>query len=138
MAGPSTTVANKLLDNLFADGTRYDIGSPIYAALIKYSAPLAESDTSLSGKEIAYTSYARVAINPSDMSAASARSKTNSAAVTWPTCTGGSDIIGQVALVTTSSGACDILAIATVTPVSVSTAQPTPSIGIGNMTAAYA
>lgn len=59
--------------------------------------------------EIAYTSYARVAVSRTTGFTISGNTADNAALVQFPTCTGGSGTATYFSVVTTSSGAGDII-----------------------------
>ena len=135
MAGFGDAVENKLLDHIFNDAA-YSAPSP-YLAL--GTAAINESDVAATfggTTEANYTSYARVAIAGSDMNPASAGSKNNVNAITFPGCTGGTSTV--IAWCVTSAGparlaAGDVIVFGTCTSTVISTTQTPPSVAATNL-----
>lgn len=129
MAGFSNNVEAKVLDHICGDGA-YTSPSP-YLALL--TALPTDTDTAGSLSEATYTGYVRLALSPSDMSAASGGSKTNSATLTFAACTASTSTIVAIALVSSSSGAGDLIMYGAVPTVVVSTTQTPPTIAPGGL-----
>lgn len=128
MAGMSNAVENKVLDHLFGDGT-YTVTAPLYLAFTTVA--VTDTDTGSTITEATYTGYARTAVGAADMSAASGGSKTNSNTITGPACTAGTSTLAGWALLTTSSGAGDIVFYGTLPNQVVSTTNTPPTVPPG-------
>lgn len=89
LASFSDYLENKILDHVFGDGA---YTSPTAYVALCTTVPT-DASTGSNIVEANYTGYARLIINASDMSAAAAGSKTNSAALTFAACTAGSSTI---------------------------------------------
>lgn len=132
MAGFSNAVENKILDHVFGDGT-YTVTAPTYLALT--TAAVLETDTAASITEANYTGYARLAVAAADMSAAASGSKTNSNPLTFAACTAGTSTVIGFAIVSTSSGAGDVILFGTLPSVTISTTQTPATVAIGALVA---
>jgi hypothetical protein len=127
----SNYLENAVLDHIFGDGT-LTVTAPVYLALCT-SVP-ADTDTGSTIAEATYTGYARKAIAAADMSAASAGSKTNSNAITFDACSGGSSTITGWAICDSSgTGTGNVLAKGSCTSTVVSTTQTPASVAIGGL-----
>lgn len=131
MAGFSDAVENKVLDHVFGDGT-YTVTSPVYLALTTVA--VTDSMTGSTITEASYTGYSRLAINATDMSAASGGTKTNSNALTFPACTAGSSTVIGFAICSASTGG-DVILYGTLPSVTISTTQTPATIAVGALTA---
>lgn len=97
MAALSTFAANKLLDH-YRGLTSYTMPT-VWMALTTTA-----SNAGAAGTEAAYTGYARVALSGTE-GAASSGSGTNSSAITFPACTGGSStVVGFATFDASSAG----------------------------------
>jgi hypothetical protein len=125
MAALSTYLANKLTDH--SNGvTAYSMPT-VYVGLTTTA-----STASGQGTEANYTGYARVALS-SLMGAASAESASNTGAITFPACTGGSStIVGWATFDSATAGAGNLLKFGTCS-LAVSTGI-TPQFAVGNLT----
>lgn len=130
MPGFSNAVENKILDHIMDDGT-YTVTAPTYLALTTVAVD--DTMTAATITEANYTGYARKSIAAADMSAAAAGSKTNSAALTFAACTAGSSTVIGWALVSSSSGAGDVIMYGTCTSTVISTTQTPATIAIGGL-----
>lgn len=131
MAGFSDAVENKVLDHVFGDGT-YTVTSPVYLALTTVA--VTDSMTGSTITEANYTGYSRLAINATDMNAASGGSKTNGNALTFPACTAGSSTVIGFAICSASTGG-DVILYGTLPSVTISTTQTPATIAVGALTA---
>jgi len=118
----------KILDHAYGDGT--------WAALTAYLSLTTviptDASTGATITEANYTTFARLIINASDMSAAAAGSKTNSAAFTFAACTAGaSTIVGFAIVDSITLGAGTIVSWGTVTSKVIDTSNTPPTIAIG-------
>lgn len=103
-----------------------------YIAL--YTADPGEAGTATTN-EANYTSYARVAVTAATgFSAGSGGSSANTAQIQFPECTGGTNVITHIAIVTTASGAGQILYSGAVTASRTISSGITPLIAIGGLT----
>lgn len=104
----SNTTENDTLDALLrAVDPAWRANASRYIAL--YTADPGEAGTAVTN-EATYTSYARVAVTASTgFTAASGGSSSNTGLIQFPQCTGGSNTITHVAIVTTASGAGQII-----------------------------
>lgn len=135
MAGFSDVVENKLLDHITGK-TAYTITAPTYLALTTVAVAETDTGTTLGSltKEATYGSYVRKSIAAADMAAAAAGSTSNTVQQTFANCTSGSNTIIGWALLTTSSGAGDILMFGTCTSTVISTTQTPPTVAVGALT----
>lgn len=127
----SNTTENDIL-KMVLQGTdpTWRAGATIYAAL--HTADPTDAGTAVSS-EATYTSYARVALTKSSAWTDGGASFSNAAIVQFPKCTGGSNTISHFSLVTTASGAGQILYSGVLSsPLSV-TNNIQPQFGIGEM-----
>lgn len=130
MASKSDYAELKVLDHMFNDGTFTAV--TLYMALCTVIPTDASTGSSIT--EATYTGYARKIINASDMSAASAGSKTNSAAITFDACTAGSSTIIGFALVdNATTGLGNIHYWGTTTSKVIDTSNTPPTIAIGGL-----
>lgn len=104
----STTTANDTLNAILrAVDPSWRSGSNRFIALYTSSPGVGGTATT---NEAAYGSYARVSVTASTgFTAASGASSSNTGLIQFPECTSGSETITHVAIVTTSSGAGQIL-----------------------------
>ncbi len=116
----------KVLDHIFNDGT-YSVPT---ASLGLWTSALTDASTGSTSGEAAYTTYARVTIAASDMSAAASGSKTNSAALTFPACTASSSTITYWGTFDATTAG-NMLVWGTATSTVISTTQTPPTIAIG-------
>lgn len=132
MASFSDYLELKVLDHVFGDGA---YTSPTaYVALC--TAAVSDASTGATITEATYTGYARIIINATDMSAASAGSKTNSAAITFAACTAGTSTITYFAVCdSVTTGAGNVLMWGTVTSKVVDTSNTPATIAIGALVA---
>jgi hypothetical protein len=138
-AGFSDAVEVKILDHIFNDGT-YAAPTPNLAL---GTGAISDTDVAASfggTTEANYTGYARVAIAAADMNAASAGSKTNGNAITFPACTASSAVV--IAWCVTSSGATtarlsagDVIIYGTCTSTTVDTTHTPPTVAVGGLVA---
>lgn len=121
----------KVLDHIFNDGT-FTVPSTVALALCT-TAPT-DASTGATLVEATYTGYARLAIAASDMSAAAAGSKTNSAVLTFAACTASSStIIGWATADSASTGAGNVLVWGTATSTVISTTQTPATIAASGL-----
>lgn len=122
----------KVLDHVFGDGS---YTSPT-AYLSLLTVIPTDASTGATITEANYTTFARLIINASDMSAAAAGAKTNSAAFTFAACTAGnSTIVGFGILDSITLGAGNMLMWGTVTSKVIDTSNTPPTIAIGALNA---
>ena len=120
----------KVLDHAFNDGTFS--AAAVYIALTTVIPTDASTGASIT--EADYTTYARLLINASDMSAAAAGSKTNTAAFTFAAVTAGDDtIVGFAICDSGTTGAGNIHYWGTTTSKVVDTSNTPPTIAIGGL-----
>lgn len=130
MASKSDYMELKVLDHAFNDGTF--TAATVYLALCTTIPTDASLGTNI--VEANYTGYARLIINASDMSAAAAGSKTNSATLTFAACTAGSSTITGFAICDNSgTGAGNIHYWGTTTSKVIDTSNTPPTIAIGGL-----
>lgn len=90
--GLSNEAEAEVLDSIFGDHASINLYGPnVFLALTTVA--VTDTDTGSTITEANYTGYARKKIEPADMSAASAGSKTNSNALTFAACTAGSSTV---------------------------------------------
>lgn len=130
MAGVSTYTANKVLDHILSDGA-FTEPANIYLGL--WTSALTDSSTGATSGEASYTGYARKEILATDLSAASAKSKTNSADIVFADCTAGTDTITYWAILDSSSGAGNIIVWGTCTSTVISTTQTPAKVAAGGL-----
>lgn len=104
MSKSNTTENDVLAANLKGTDPSWRANANRYIAL--YTADPGEAGTAITD-ECAYGSYARVAVPVADWTGTNPLSNTN--LLQFPACTSGSETITHVAIVTTSSGAGQIL-----------------------------
>jgi hypothetical protein len=103
----SNTTENDILKmRLQGTDPAWRAGATAYLAL--YTADPGEAGTAITN-EATYTSYARVAITKATAWTDGGSSFSNAALIQWPQCTGGSNDITHFAIVTTASGAGQII-----------------------------
>jgi hypothetical protein len=124
----SDYLENKILDHIFNDGT-YSVPT---ASLGLWTSALTDASTGSTSGEAAYTTYARVTIGASDMSAAASGSKTNTAAFTFPACTAGSSTITYWGTFDATTAG-NMLVWGTATSTVISTTQTPPVVAIGGL-----
>lgn len=130
IASKSDYMELKVLDHAFNDGTF--TATAVYLALCTTIPTDASLGTNI--VEATYTGYARLLINASDMSAASAGSKTNSAALTFAACTAGtSTIVGFAIVDSGTTGAGNIHYWGTTTSKVIDTSNTPPTVAIGGL-----
>ena len=131
MASFSDYLETRILDHVLSDGA-FTEPANVYIALC--TAVPTDASTGATITEANYTTYARVEILATDMSAASAGSKTTTAALTFPACTAGDDtIIGFAILDSLTIGAGNMLMWGTVTSKVIDTSNTPPTIAIGGL-----
>lgn len=128
-ASIGNAVENKILDHLVANAT-YSAPTP-YLAL--WTSALDDTSTAATSGELTYTTYARQAISSTNMSAASSGSVTNDVAVTFAAVSAGGGTVTYWGLVSSSSGAGDMIAWGTATSTVISTTQTPPVVAIGGL-----
>jgi len=106
MSKSNTTENDILLMALKGTDPSWRAGATIYAAL--YTSDPGEAGSATTN-EATYTSYARVGITKSSGWTDGGSTFSNAALIQFPQCTGGTNTITHVALVTTSSGAGQII-----------------------------
>lgn len=133
MAGFSNFMELEVLDSVFGDHASINLFSaPTYLALCTVA--VGETDTGSTITEANYTGYARKSMAASDLSAASAGSKTNSNAITFAACTAGSStVIGWAQCAASSAG--NIGVYGTCTSTVISTTQTPATVAIGGLVA---
>lgn len=103
----SNTTETALLNYIF------DSAAPSWAGNADFYIALHTADPGEAGSattnEIAYTSYARVAISRTTGFTVSGNTASNAALAQFPTCTGSSGTATHFSIVTTSAGAGDII-----------------------------
>lgn len=104
----SNTSENATLDaNLRAVDPAYRSNASRYIAL--HTADPGDAGTAVTS-ECAFGSYARVAVTAATgFTAAAAGSSSNTAEISFPECSSGSELVTYVSIVTTASGAGDII-----------------------------
>jgi hypothetical protein len=121
----------KVLDHIFNDGT-FTVPSTVALALCT-TVPT-DVSTGANIVEATYTGYGRLAIAASDMSAAAAGSKTNSAVLTFAACTGSSStIIAWATCDSSTTGAGNMLCWGTATSTVISTTQTPATIAASGL-----
>lgn len=126
----SDYLENKVLDHIFNDGT-FSVPT---ASLGLWTSALTDASTGATAGEAAYTTYARVTIGASDMSAAASGSKTNTAAFTFPACTAGTSTVTFWGTFDSATiGAGNMLVWGTATSTVISTTQTPPTVAIGGL-----
>jgi hypothetical protein len=125
LAGFGNAVENKVLDHLTGKAA-YASPAPLYMALV--TTAVVEGDTAASITEANYTGYARKQIPAADWNAAASGAVTNSAQEVFGSCTGGSSTVIGFALVTSASGAGDVVMYGTVPSVTITTTQTPPTL----------
>lgn len=128
MASKSDYLELKVLDHALSDGA---FTEPLNVYLALWTSALTDASTGATAGEANYTTYARVEILATDMSAAAAGSKTNTSAFTFPACTAGSSTITYFCVVDSASGAGNILYWGTVTSKLIDTSNTPPTVAIG-------
>lgn len=138
MAAKGSTFDNDLLKLIFnataianiADNAASSPLTNLFVALHTADPGVGGSQTT---SEATYTSYARVSVaRTSGGWTVSGASVTNAAAITFPTCTGGTNTVTHFSVGTATSGAGKILYTGQLTSsVAVSTGNPVPSFAIG-------
>jgi hypothetical protein len=125
MASLSDYAENKVLDHIYSDGA-FTEPANIYMALCT----TVPTDASIGATlvEANYTTYARLEILATDLSAAASGSKTNSAVLTFAACTAGDDTIVGFAIVDSSSGAGNVISWGTTTSKLIDTSNTPPTI----------
>jgi hypothetical protein len=132
LAGFGDAVEKKILDHLTGK-TAYTSPGPLYLALTTVA--VAESDTGGTITEANYTGYARKQIPAADMTAAAgAASEThNSVTETFANCTAGSSTVIGWALMSSSSGAGDVVMFGTCTSTVISTTQTPATVAASGL-----
>ena len=108
MAGISAYEANKILEHVFR-GETHSGYSTVYVAMLKSSASAAMTGAQVAAIEADYTSYARAAITvgTSAFDAAASGATENSAVITFPACTSGSNTLTHFAILDANNGDSD-------------------------------
>jgi len=131
MASFSDYLETRVLDHVLSDGA-FTEPANVYIALAT-TAPT-DATTGATLAEAAYTGYTRIELLATDLSAASAGSKTNSAAITFPACTGSSStVVGFAILDGSTLGAGNMLMWGTTTSKVIDTSNTPPTIAIGGL-----
>jgi hypothetical protein len=130
MASKSDYLELKVLDHCLSDGA-FTEPANIYMALCTE----VPTDASIGATlvEANYTTYARKEILATDLSAAAAGSKTNSAAITFAACTAGDDTIIGFCIIDSASGAGNILYWGTTTSKVIDVNNTPPTVAIGGL-----
>jgi hypothetical protein len=125
MASFSDYYENSVLDTLF--------GSTTYLALCT-TVPT-DASTGATLVECDYTGYARKAILSTDMGDASSGAITNTNAITFDACTGGTpdDVVGWAVCDNASTGAGNVLVWGTCTSTTISTTQTPATVAVGGL-----
>lgn len=131
MAGLSNAVELKVLEHLVAKTSYTMPTSPTYLALVTVA--VGETDTAATLTEATYTGYARKSVAGSDWGAAAAGQIANANAITFAACTAGTSTVIGFALVTSSSGAGDIIVFGTLASMSVSATQTPVNFAVGSL-----
>lgn len=127
MAGLSNAVELKVLEHVVGK-TAYTMPTT-YLALVTVA--VTETDTAATITEATYTGYARLA-TAGKWAAAASGQIANSAALTFPDCTAGTSTLVGWALVSSSSGAGDVIAYGNFgSSIPVSTTQTPVNFAIG-------
>lgn len=131
MASFSDYLEPLILDHVYSDGA-FTEPANIYLALCTVIPTDASTGATIT--EANYTTYARVEILATEMSAAAAGSKTNTSAFTFPACTAGDDtIVGFAVLDSVTIGAGNVLTWGTTTSKVIDTSNTPPTIAIGGL-----
>ncbi len=130
MASKSDYLENKVLDHCLGDGA-FTMPAAIYLALCTVVPTDASTGSTIT--EANYTGYARKQIQATDLSAASGGSKTNSAQLEFPACTGGSSTVIGFAICDASSGG-NVLYWGTVTSKTIDTSNTPATIAASGLT----
>ena len=128
MASFSDYAETAILDHILSDGA-FTEPANVYLGL--WTSALSDASTSATAGEANYTTYARVEILATDLSAAAAGAKTNSAALTFPAVTAGDDTITYFGVFDVASGAGNMLMWGTVTSKVVDTSNTPPTVASG-------
>ncbi len=129
MAGMSNAVELKVLEHLVAKTSYTMPTSPTYLALTTVA--VGETDTAATLTEATYTGYARKSVAGTDWGAAAAGQIANGNAITFAACTAGTSTVIGFALVTSSSGAGDIIVFGTLSSLVVSATQTPVNFAVG-------
>jgi hypothetical protein len=132
MASFSDYLELKVLDHVLSDGA-FTEPANVYLGL--WTSALTDASTSATAGEANYTTYARVEILATDLSAAAAGAKTNSAALTFPACTAGSSTITFFGVFDVASGAGNMILWGTVTSKLIDTSNTPPTVAISAFSA---
>jgi hypothetical protein len=106
MSMSNTTENDVLKMRLQGTDPAWRAGATAYVAL--YTADPGEAGTAITN-EAAYGSYARVAITKASAWTDGGSSFSNAALIQWPACTSGTETLTHFAIVTTASGAGQII-----------------------------
>lgn len=128
MASASDYLENKLLDHIFNDSS---FSAPTPWLALCTTTPT-DASTGSTIVEASYTGYARLQIAGSDMSAAASGSKTNSSALTFAACTGGTSTVQSWAICDASTTG-NMLVWGTCTSTVISTTQTPATIAVGGL-----
>lgn len=121
----------KILDHLLSDGA-FTEPANVYLALCTTLPD--DTKTGVNIVEATYTGYARLEILASDLSAAAAGSKTNSAALTFAACTASSStIVGWAVTDNATTSAGNSLCWGSCTSTVISTTATPPTVDIGGL-----
>ena len=131
MGGASfgNAVENKILDHIVANAT-YTAPAPFLAL---WTSTLDDTSTAATAGELTYTTYARMSVSSTNMSAAAAGSVTNDVAITFPAVTSGGGTVTFWMLASSASGAGDNICWGTATSTVISTTQTPPTVAIGGL-----
>jgi len=135
MPGFSDAVEVKILDAI-TGVTGYTVTAPTYLALTTVA--VTDAMTAATITEATYTGYARKAVASTDWAASvsGAGTKANTNALTFAACTAGTSTIIGWALVSTSSGAGDVIMYGTCTSTVISTTQTPATVAVGALSLA--
>lgn len=126
MASFSDYLETRVLDHVLSDGA-FTEPANIYMALCT-SVPT-DASTGATLAEATYTGYARLEILASDLSAASAGSKTNSGALTFAACTSGASTITGFAITdSATTGEGNVICWGTTTSKVIDTSNTPPTV----------
>jgi hypothetical protein len=122
-------VENKVLDHVVGNAT-YGAVSP---NLGLWTSAVDDTSTAATAGELTYTTYARMAVSSTNMSAAASGSVTNDVAITFPAVTAGGGTVTHWMLCSSTSGAGDNIVWGTATSTVISTTQTPPTVAIGGL-----
>lgn len=135
MPGFSDAVEVKVLDDITGVSS-YTVTAPTYLALTTVA--VTDSMTAATITEAGYTGYARKSVASGDWAAAVSPggTKANTNTLTFAACTAGSSTVIGWALVSSSSGAGDVIMYGTCTSTVISTTQTPATVAVGALSLA--